>query len=71
VAKIGPNLIVTTLAIYSCRNARDAQRESLLRAAMTSGALMKMKSVRRDAHEQADTCLIHGADVCLSSAKVG
>jgi protein-L-isoaspartate(D-aspartate) O-methyltransferase len=63
--------IVTSLAIYSCRNARDAQREPLLRAAMTSGALLKMKSVRRDAHEQADTCLIHGADVCLSSAEVG
>jgi len=63
--------IVTSLAIYSCRNGRDAQREPLLKAAMKSGALMKMKSVRRDAHEQADTCVIHGADVCLSSAEIG
>jgi protein-L-isoaspartate(D-aspartate) O-methyltransferase len=63
--------IVTSLAIYSCKNARDAQREPLLKAAMTSGALMKMKSARRDAHEQTDTCVIHGADVCLSSAEVG
>jgi protein-L-isoaspartate(D-aspartate) O-methyltransferase len=63
--------IVSPVAIYSCRTARDAQREPLLKAAMTSGALMKMKSVRRDSHEQADTCVIHGADVCLSSAEVG
>jgi protein-L-isoaspartate(D-aspartate) O-methyltransferase len=63
--------IVSSVGIYSCRNARDAQREPLLKAAMTSGALMKMKSVRRDAHEQADTCVIHGADVCLSSVEVG
>ena len=62
--------IVTSLAIYSCTSARDAQREPLLKAAMSGGALMKMKSVRRDAHEQSDTCVLHGADVCLSSADI-
>lgn len=63
--------IVTSLAIYSCTSARDAQREPLLKAAMASGALMKMKSVRRDAHEQSNTCVLHGPDVCLSSAEIG
>ena len=63
--------VVTPLAIYSCASARDPQREPLIRAAMTSGALMKMKSVRRDSHEKADTCLVHGADVCLSSVEIG
>ena len=62
--------IVTSVAIYSCKNARDAQREPLLKAAMTGGVLMKVKSVRRDAHEQSDTCVVHGADVCLSSAGI-
>jgi protein-L-isoaspartate(D-aspartate) O-methyltransferase len=62
--------IVTSLAIYSCTSARDAQREPLLKAAMAGGALMKMKSVRRDAHEQSDTCVLHCADVCLSSADI-
>jgi protein-L-isoaspartate(D-aspartate) O-methyltransferase len=61
--------IVTSLAIYSCTGARDPQREPLLKAAMASGALMKMKSVRRDAHEQSDTCVLHGSDVCLSGAE--
>ena|SRR5271157_2553772 len=63
--------VVTPLGIYSCTGMRDAQREPLLRTAMTSGSLMKMKSVRRDAHEPSDTCVVHGADVCLSSAEVG
>ncbi|MGA3210338.1 MAG: rRNA adenine N-6-methyltransferase family protein [Terriglobales bacterium] len=62
--------IVTPLAIYSCRSARDPEREPFLKGAMTSGALWTMKSVRRDAHEQFDTCVLHGADVCLSRLQV-
>jgi protein-L-isoaspartate(D-aspartate) O-methyltransferase len=60
--------IVTSLAIYSCTGIRDVQREPLLKAAMMSGGLTKMKSVRRDAHERTDECVVHGSDVCLSSA---
>jgi protein-L-isoaspartate(D-aspartate) O-methyltransferase len=62
--------IVTSLAIYSCTSARDPQLEPLLRSAMTGGALLKMKSVRRDVHEQSPTCLMHGANYCLSSVEV-
>ena len=59
---------VTTLAIYSCVNARDPQMEAPLKKAFTTGALMRMKSVRRDPHEPADTCLLHAPEVCISSA---
>jgi protein-L-isoaspartate(D-aspartate) O-methyltransferase len=62
--------MVTSVAIYSCKNVRDAQREPLLKSAMTSGVLMDLKSVRRDAHERVDTCVIHGHDVCLSSGEL-
>jgi protein-L-isoaspartate(D-aspartate) O-methyltransferase len=62
--------MVTPLAIYSCKSMRDAQREPRIQAAMTGGKLMKLKSVRRDAHEPSDTCLVHGDDVCVSSAAV-
>jgi protein-L-isoaspartate(D-aspartate) O-methyltransferase len=61
---------VTTLAIYSCVNARDPQMEAPLKKAFSTGALMRMKSVRRDAHEPADTCLLHAPEVCISSAEV-
>ena len=62
--------VVTSLAIYSCRNARDPEREQPLKAAMTKGRLMQMKSVRRDVHDQADSCVLHGPDVCLSTAAI-
>jgi protein-L-isoaspartate(D-aspartate) O-methyltransferase len=60
----------TSVAIYSCTSARDADREALIRAALTNGRLMKMKSIRRDLHEPCDTCLVHGDDVCVSSAEL-
>jgi protein-L-isoaspartate(D-aspartate) O-methyltransferase len=60
--------VVTTLAIYSCLNARDPQMEAPLKKAFTTGALMRMRSVRRDRHEPADVCLLHSAEVCISSA---
>jgi protein-L-isoaspartate(D-aspartate) O-methyltransferase len=62
--------VETSVAIYSCTSARDAARETFIRAALTNGNLMKMKSIRRDMHEPCDTCLVHGADVCVSSAEM-
>jgi len=61
--------IVTQIAIYSCSSGRDPEREAQLKVALTKGALMKMKWVRRDPHEQTDSCLIHGAGVCVSSSE--
>jgi protein-L-isoaspartate(D-aspartate) O-methyltransferase len=62
--------IISSVAIYSCQSARDPEREQHLRAAMTGGKLVQMKSVRRDLHGPADSCLVHGNDVCLSSASL-
>jgi len=31
---------------------------------------MQMKSFRRDAHDQSDTCLVHGPEGCLSKAPI-
>jgi len=64
-----PARIASTVAIYSCISARDPQREPLLKSALTTGALMKMKSVRRDAHELVETCIVHGSEVCVSAAE--
>ena len=57
------------VAIYSCTSARDPQLEPLLTRAMTTGALFKLKSVRRDAHEPAETCIVHSESVCISTAE--
>jgi protein-L-isoaspartate(D-aspartate) O-methyltransferase len=60
--------VVAFVAIYSCASVRDPQLEPLLGKALSTGALLKLKSVRRDPHEQAETCVVHGRGVCLSSA---
>ncbi len=61
---------VTPVGIYSCKGMRDPELEPLLRNALTTQSLLKVKSLRREEHEQEETCLVHGKQVCLSSAEV-
>jgi len=61
--------MVTPLAIYSGGKMRDAALEPVMVKALTSGGLLKLKSVRRDAHEPQETCVVHGREVCLSLAE--
>ena len=60
--------LVSFVAIYSATGARDPQREPVLGKALATGALMKVKSVRRDEHGVESSCVVHGDDVCLSMA---
>lgn len=62
--------VVTFLMIYSCTSLRDSLIEPALGKAFGTGALMKLRSVRRAAHGPADTCILHGSEVCLSSREV-
>jgi len=62
--------VITYAAIYSCTSVRDPELEPLLGKALATGALQKLKSVRRDPHDQTDTCVVHRRDVCLSSAEL-
>jgi protein-L-isoaspartate(D-aspartate) O-methyltransferase len=59
--------VVSPLAIYSCKSARDPEREPLMKTVMATGGFLKVKSIRRDKHERTETCALHGGDVCLSS----
>jgi protein-L-isoaspartate(D-aspartate) O-methyltransferase len=63
--------VVTPLMILSCSGLRDAEGEERLKNAMRAGRLMKLKSVRMDAHEPEETCLVHGSGVCLSEGEAG
>jgi protein-L-isoaspartate(D-aspartate) O-methyltransferase len=63
--------IVTFLAIFNGGNLRDAELEAPLRKAMSTGALLKLKSLRRDAHEPEESCLFHTPGMCLSGAPCG
>jgi protein-L-isoaspartate(D-aspartate) O-methyltransferase len=61
--------VVTPVAIYSGRSLRDATLEPQLLKGLTTGGLLKLKSVRRDAHEVGETCVVHRPEVCLSLAE--
>lgn len=58
--------MTTQVAILSCATLRDPQLEPTIRTALMSGGFAKMKSVRMDAHDKCDTCVVH-AEVCLSA----
>jgi protein-L-isoaspartate(D-aspartate) O-methyltransferase len=62
---------LTFLAILNGGNLRDPELEAPLRqtlgAAMASGAIFKLQSLRRDAHEPDESCLWHTPGACLST----
>jgi protein-L-isoaspartate(D-aspartate) O-methyltransferase len=60
--------MVSPTGIFSGVGLRDPELEPLMKKALTTGGLLKLKSVRRDAHEPADSCVLHAAEVCLSAA---
>jgi protein-L-isoaspartate(D-aspartate) O-methyltransferase len=63
--------MVSPVGIFSGGNLRDPVLEPLMAKALRSGGLLKLKSIRRDAHEAAETCVLHTAEVCLSTAELG
>jgi protein-L-isoaspartate(D-aspartate) O-methyltransferase len=58
--------LVSFVAIYSCTSMRDPKIEAQLGKALGSGALMKVRSIRRDPHEPTEACAAHGDGICLS-----
>ena len=62
--------VVSMVAIYSSTSVRDPAIEPSLNKAFESRELLKLKSVRFDAHDPAATCLVHAPDVCLSAEAV-
>jgi protein-L-isoaspartate(D-aspartate) O-methyltransferase len=62
-----PASVVSYVSIYSCTSARDPQWELPLAEALRSRALLKLRSVRVDPHDEVDTCLLHSDSMCLSA----
>jgi len=62
--------MVSMVAIFSGGSLRDPGLEPQMLKALTTGRLLKLKSVRRDAHEQTESCAVHGREVCLSAAEL-
>jgi len=54
------------VAIYSLKDVRDERLAGALGQAMMTGALLKAAAIRRDPHEPAASCVVHGP-TCLSA----
>jgi hypothetical protein len=61
--------VVTVVGIYSCTNVRDSEMSTALSKALATKTLFKLESVRTDLHQQEETCLAHGAEISLSTAR--
>jgi len=60
--------VLTFVAIYSCASMRDPKLEPVIGKGLSSMALLKMKSLRLDAHTPGETCVLHTDALCFSSA---
>ena len=61
--------LVSPVGIYSGGSLRDATLEPQMIKGLTTGGLLKLKSVRLDTHEAGETCVVHARKVCLSLAE--
>lgn len=59
--------VLSMVAIYSSTSVRDSALVPQINKAFESRDLMKMKSVRVDSHDPAETCLVHSPAVCIST----
>jgi len=65
-----PARAIGLVMIYSCEGGRDPETEPALGKAMAAYSLTRLTCVLRDPHEARETCLVHGAHLCLSSGSV-
>jgi protein-L-isoaspartate(D-aspartate) O-methyltransferase len=62
--------VLTQVAIYDCTSTRDPEMEQVIAKAFRSPALTSVRSLRRDAHELAESCVLHGKSFCLSTVEI-
>jgi hypothetical protein len=60
---------ISGVGIFSAVGLRDPSLQETIQAAIKSQRLSGMKSVRRDAHDATETCILHAPGACLSSAE--
>lgn len=61
--------VLTMVAIYSAVGLRDDELNDRLGKAMAGGPMqwLAIKRLRRDAHEPAASCWLHGPSFCFST----
>lgn len=61
---------LTPVMIFPCIGSRDEESNQRLREAMQRGTWGLVQSLRREPHEQSDTCWLHADNFCLSTLSV-
>jgi protein-L-isoaspartate(D-aspartate) O-methyltransferase len=59
-------VFLSGVSIFPCAGARDEEANRRLREAFMRGDFAGVRSLRRDAHGQEESCWLHGEGFCLS-----
>ena len=64
---------MSAVSIYPCEGARDPAENEAVLAFLRQGSegAQKARSMRLDAHDRAEDCLLHGARSCVSARAPG
>lgn len=62
-----PVKAISFVMIFSCTSLRDPDLNKAILKCVSGGKMSSIQSLRRDAHEASETCLIHGGGFCLST----
>lgn len=62
---------ISSISIFPCVGARDADTARLLGEAFMSGGWAAVRSLRRDTHQIESTCWLHSDNLCLSTVDPG
>jgi protein-L-isoaspartate(D-aspartate) O-methyltransferase len=63
--------VVSPVVIFPCLGGVDTEADRRLAETFAKGGFGGLRSLRRDAHEPAPSCLLHGEGYCFSNASVG
>jgi len=62
---------ISGVGIFSCVGGRDAELNRRLKAAFERDDWKTVQSLRRDQHDEQESCWLHGEQFCLSKTSVG
>jgi protein-L-isoaspartate(D-aspartate) O-methyltransferase len=63
--------VLSTVLFYPCSGLQQNAAPAALKVALSNGRGPRVRGLRLDAHPVDETCWLHGADCCLTTAKPG
>jgi protein-L-isoaspartate(D-aspartate) O-methyltransferase len=66
-----PARAITSVGIFQCTGARDAEADVALRKFLSTKPITAITCVRVDEHQASETCAVHTAESCISCEPLG